>query len=118
MLAEGLELQKLQHGWRQRLGNAIDLIQEKYAFVPSRLPDMLVNGGNDLAHGVMRDAIRLALELVFDDIGKTQSTLTRVMRHRIGDKTDAHFLGDLRHNRRLANARRPHQQNGPLAFCR
>ena len=48
VLAEGLELQELQHGRRQRFGHAVDFVQKEYAFGNAGVFHEFVDGGDDL----------------------------------------------------------------------
>ena len=55
--AEGLVLEKLQHGRRQRLGDAVDLIQKKDALLHARSLDLVIHGRDDLAHRILGDGV-------------------------------------------------------------
>ena len=55
--AEGLVLEKLQHGRRQRLGDAVDLIQKKDALLHARGLDLVIHGRDDLAHRILGDGV-------------------------------------------------------------
>ena len=52
MAAEDLVLQKLQHGRRERLRYAVDLVEEQNALAAPRGIHRLIDRGDDLAHGV------------------------------------------------------------------
>ena len=52
MAAEDLVLQKLQHGRRERLRYAVDLVEEQNALAAPRGLHRLIDRGDDLAHGV------------------------------------------------------------------
>ena len=54
MISESLILQKLQHGRSQRLGNAVDLIDEEKSLGESCVFDLIVDRRDDLTHGIFR----------------------------------------------------------------
>lgn len=47
MAAEGLALQELQHGGRQCLGHAVDLVDKQNPLLQSRGLNLVVDGGHD-----------------------------------------------------------------------
>ena len=83
MTAKGLELQELEHGRVQRLGNAIDLVEKQDARAQARLVHVVIDRGDDLAHGVFGGIVLEALEVVVDDARQAQRALARVVRHGI-----------------------------------
>ena len=52
LISKGLTLQKLQHGRRERLRYAVDLVEEQNALAAPRGLHRLIDRGDDLAHGV------------------------------------------------------------------
>ena len=103
--AEGLVLQKLQHGRRQCFGHTVDLVEEQDALPSAAAGHGFIDGGNDLAHGVLRHLEGLAVVFHVPDLRQTQCALPGVMRHRIGDQADPQFRGNLFHNCCLADSR-------------
>ena len=81
--AKGLELQELEHGRVQRLGNAIDLVEKQDARTQARLVHVVIDRGDDLAHGVFGGIVLEALEVVVNDTRQAQRALARVVRHGI-----------------------------------
>ena len=116
--AEGLELQELQHGGREGLGDAVDLVEEQDAFLLPCLLHLFIHGGDDLGHGVFgHPDILSAVDLVRDE-RKAQGTLTGVVGHGVGDEGNVQFGRDLPHDGGLADAGRAHQEDGTLPFDR
>ena len=114
--AEDLELQELQHGGGQSLGNTVDLIQEQDALPEAGLLHGVIHAGDDLGHGVLADSVLpAAVDLLLDE-GQTQGALPCVMGHGIAHQPHAQLLGDLLHNGGLADARRAHEKDRPLLF--
>ena len=116
--AEGLVLQKLQHGGRQRLRNAVDLVQEQDALLTAGTLHGLVNGSDDLAHGIFRDRHDLPAVGFFLNMGQADGALAGVVGDGIGHQSHAAAPGDLFHDGRLSDTRRAHQQNGTLVYRR
>ena len=54
LISERLTLKKLQHGRSQSLRHAVDLINKENTFFHTGLLYFLVDGSNDLTHGVFR----------------------------------------------------------------
>ena len=84
LITEGLTLQKLKHGGRQRLGHAVDLIDEKNPLLLSGLLHFLIDCGNNLAHGIFRYGMLLSLIFFFLNKRQSDSTLAGVMGDGIG----------------------------------
>ena len=116
--AEGLELQKLQHGGRQRFGHAVDLVQEQNALLHAALLHHIVHRGDDLGHGVFRYLIFPAAVGLFHDQRQAQRRLAGVVGHGIGHQSHAQLIGHLLHDGGLADARRAHQEYRALALRR
>ena len=114
--AKSLVLQELEHRRHQRLGNAVDLIQKQDALPAAALLHLLIDSGDNLAHGIGGN--RIAFPVIFPllQYRKADGALTRVVRHRIGQKTHRALPGHLFHNRRFSDSRRSNQQKGPLPF--
>ena len=106
MAAEHLVLQKLQDGGRERLRDAVDLVQEQDAFLPTRFGHGFIDRRDDFAHRVFGHAERLALEGALGDIRQAEGALTRVVRHGIAHQPDAHLARHLLHDGGLAHAGR------------
>ena len=118
MAAEDLVLQKLQHSRCQGLGHAVDLVEKENALPDIGLLHAVINGGNDLRHGVFGHIILCSAVILPDDKRQTQGALAGVMGHGIADDADAQFLGDLLHDGGLADARRAHEEHRPLPLQR
>ena len=118
VVSEHLVLQKLQHGRRQRLRDAVDLIQKEDALRDAGRLDPVIDRRDDLAHGVFRDGVLLPAVLLAGDEGKADGALSGVVGDRVGDQADPQFLGDLLHDGGLADAGRSHEENGPLPLRR
>ena len=115
MAPERLELQKLQHGGVERLGHAVDLVEEQDAAPHPALLHVGVHRRDDLAHGVLGGLVLQALEFLVHDERQPERALARVVRHGVGHQADAQLLRDLRHDGRLADAGRTHQEHGALS---
>ena len=115
LIAEGLALQKLQHGGGQRLGDAVDLVDEEDALFQAGGLHLGVDAGDDLAHGVLRHRDVPAAVVALTDEGQAHGALAGVMGDGIGHQRHAALPRRLLHDLGLADARRPHQQDGALA---
>ena len=111
---ERLELQELQHRGVQRLGHAVDLVEEQDAAVMARTLHVVVHRGDDLAHGVFGHVEFLVAECAVHDEGQAERALPRVVRHGIRDEPDSQLLGHLRHDGRLPDTGRAEQEDGAL----
>jgi len=118
MLAERLELQELEHGRGERLGYAVDLVEEEYALLDARLLDDIIDRCDDLAHRVAAHTIGLVTVLRLLDVREADGALTRMVRHRVRDEVDAHAIGDLLNDGGLAHTGRAHEEHGPLHLGR
>ena len=118
MTAEGLALQKLQHGGRQGFGHAVDLVQEQNPRFQSGALHGLVDAGDDLAHGVLGQLVLLSVKHASLDAGQANGALAGVMGHGVGHDADAALLGGLVGDGGLADARRAHEQQGTLCHLR
>ena len=114
LIAEGLCLEKLQHGRRQRLGHTVDLIDKQHSFRDAGLLHLLVNRGDDLTHRILCHRIYPAAVFFFSDKRKPHSALPCMVRDCICHKADAHLLRNLLHDLCLADPRRSHQKHGAL----
>ena len=114
--AENLVLQKLEHGGGQGLGHAVDLVQEQNALLHPGVLHQVVDGGNDLAHGVLGHVVLLAAVGLADDEGQAQGALAGVVGHGVAHQPHPQLRRDLLHDGGLADARRAHQEHGPLLF--
>ena len=118
MAPERLELQKLQHGGVERLGHAVDLVEEQDTAPHPALLHVGVHRGDDLAHGVLGGLVLQALEFLVHDERQPERALARVVRHGVGHQAHVQLLGDLLHDGGLADARRAHEEHRPLLFHR
>ena len=75
---------------------------------------ILVDGGDDLTHGIFRDRKMLSQILLFREKWKADGALTGVMGHRIGEKTGATFQGHLFDNGCFADSGRADEKDGAL----
>ncbi|CAN4045235.1 Stage 0 sporulation A-like protein, partial [Dysosmobacter welbionis] len=117
LVAESLALEELEHHGGQGLADAVDLVQEEDALLQSGPLHQPVNGGEDLAHGVLGDGDLLpAISPLFDE-GQADGALSGVVGDGVGHQAHAGLGGDLLHDLGLAHARRAHQQHRPLAHC-
>ncbi len=114
LVAEGLALEELEHHGRQRLGDAVDLVEEEDALPQSRALHQLIDGGEDLAHGVLCNGVFLAAVGPLFDEGQADGALPGVVGDGVGHQAHPRLGGDLGHDLGLADARRAHEQNGPL----
>ena len=118
VIAEHLVLQKLQHGGRQRLRDAVDLVKEKDAFRNTGQLDLVVDRGHDLTHCVLGYRVLLSAVFLFGYKGEADGALPCVMGDRIGDQADPALLRHLLHNGSLADAGRSHEKDRPLPLRR
>ena len=116
--SELLALQQLEHRGHQRFRDAVDLIQKQNAGREAGFFNSFIDAGQNLAHRVFGRGVSFPAERLFPEHRKAQRTLTRVVRHRVGDQIHAKLLCELVKNRRLANARRPHEKKRPLPHHR
>ena len=115
---KGLVLQKLKHGWSKGLGYTVDLVQKKDALFDAAPLDLIVDGGDDLAHRIFRHGIFPAAVLLLLDKRKTDGALSGMVCYGVGDQIDAAFPGGLFHDGRLSDSGRTHQKQRPLLFYR
>ena len=114
MPAEDLVLQKLQHGRSQSLGHTVDLIKEQNALFQPRTLHHIIDGCDDLRHGILGHAVlHTTVDLLLDK-RQTQSALSGMMGHGIADKAHPKFCRHLLHNGSLTDTGRAHQKDGPL----
>ena len=118
LVAEGLALQKLQHGGGQRLGDAVDLVNEQDALLQAGGLHLFIDGGDDLAHGVLRDRDVPAAVVPLPDKGQAHGALAGVVGDGVGHQRHPALPGGLLQDLGLADARRAHQQNRALAHRR
>ena len=118
MAAEDLVLQKLQHGRRERLRYAVDLVEEQNALAAPRGLHRLIDRGDDLAHGVFGHLVFHAVIGFRRDERQAQRALAGMVGHGVGHESHFQFLGDLLHDGRLADARRAQQEHRTLALGR
>ena len=118
LIAEGLALQKLQHGGGQRFGHAVDLVDEQDALRKAGGLHFGVDAGDDLTHGVFGHRDVLSAVVALANEGQAHSALAGVVSDGVGHQRHSAFPGHLLHHLRLANARRPHQQDGALPDSR
>ena len=114
MAAEGLALQKLQHGGSQGLGHTVDLIDKQNPLFKPRIPDPVVNRRHDLAHGILCYRIFLpSIDLMFNK-RQTHGALSCMMSNGIGHQAQLTFPGNLLHDLCLSHSRRPDQKHRSL----
>ena len=118
MISESLILQKLQHGRSQRLGNAVDLIDEEKSLGESCVLDLIVDRRNDLAHGIFRHMDILPAVSLLRDKRETDGTLSRMVRDRVGDETDSALPRHLLHDLGLSDSWRTDEQHRALPHGR
>ena len=114
LVAEGLALQKLQHGGSQRLGHTVDLVDEQDALRKAGGLHFGVDAGDDLAHGVLGHRNVLVAVVALPDEGQTHGALAGVVGDGIGHQCHPALPGHLLHHLGLTDARRPHEQDGAL----
>ena len=115
---EHLVLQELEHCRCEGLGHTVDLVEEQDAFPDPRALDLVIDGGDDLAHRIFRDRVLFSPIALPCDEGKTDRTLPRVVRDRVGDEIYVHFLRDLPHDGCLADPGRSDEEDRPLPLRR
>ena len=118
MGAEGLVLQKLQHGGRQCLGDTVDLVQKQDSLPVPRSFHGIVHRGNDLTHGIFRHSHRRTAVGFFHDFRQAHGALPGVVGHSIGHQLHAALGRRLFHNGSLSDTRRAHQQQRTLLHRR
>ena len=74
-----------------------------------------MDGGQNLAHGVLGDGVGLAAEGLLLDKGQAHGALAGVMGDGVSHQTHSGLPGDLLHDLGLADTGRAHQQHGALA---
>ena len=108
MGAEGFVLQKLQHGGRQGIRDAVDFVQEQNSLPAVGSLHGVINRCNDLAHGISGHGDRFGPIGLLVDLGQADGTLAGVMGHGVGNQTDVQLLGNLFHDGRFSDAGRAH----------
>ena len=111
MRAELLVLQEVKHRGRQCLGNAVDLVDEEDALPATLLLHRIVDGCDDLAHGVPGDGVFRTAVLPRLDHWEPDGGLAGVVRDSVSDV-------DLGHDGRLAEPRGSYEHEGPLPAAR
>ena len=114
MGSEGLTLQKLEHGRRQCLRHAVDLIDKQDSLPQPCGLDLVINGCHDLAHGIFRHRHPAGVVDLFLDKGKSDGALSGVMSDGVSHQPDLALLGDLLHDLGLAHTWRADQQHRSL----
>ena len=109
-----LALEELKHGRRQCLGNAVDLIDEQYAFLKSAVLNFIINGRHDLAHGILCHRVFPASKHFPVYKGKSHRALSCVVGDGICHQPNPALPGYLFHDLGLTHAGRPNQKNRPL----
>ncbi len=117
LISEGFALQKLEHCGGQRFGNAVDFVNKQNAFVQAGAFHPVVDGGDDLAHGVFRNGVFLPAVGLFLDERQPNGALPRVVRDGIGNQGNAAFARHLLDDLRFSHAGRAHQKQRTLADC-
>ena len=115
LVAKGLALEELEHHGGQGLGDAVDFVQEEDAFLEAGFLHQLIDGGQNLAHGVLGDGEFLSAVDAFFNEGQAHGALAGVMGDGVGHQAHAGFRGHLLHDLGFAHAGGAHQQDGPLA---
>ena len=107
-------LEELKHDGRQRLGDAVDLVQEQDALLCSALFHQIIDRGDNFRHGVFRDGgLFSAIAPLLND-RQAKRALSRVVRHGIADQSDAELAGHLLYNGGFPDAGRAHQEDRAL----
>ena len=114
MSAERLSLKELEHGRRQRLRDAVDLIEEENPLLISGLFNLIIDRCYDLAHRIFGHRICPAAVFFLPDKRQSHCTLSCVMSDRVRNKSDPHLFRDLLHDLGLSDPRRSHQKDRPL----
>ena len=110
---EGLVLQQLEHDGPQRLGGAVELIQEEDALLQAGLLHGAVDLGDDFAHGVLGHGHGAPLHGPLDQPRQADDGLSGVVGDGVGQKGQPLVLSHLADDLRLAHPRRTHQAHGP-----
>ncbi len=116
--SEGFVLEKLQHGRSEGFRDAVDLVQKQDSFRNAASLDLVVDGGNDFAHGILGDRCLFPAVGVLLQKGQADGALPRVMRDGIGNKVDAAGGSGLLHDGGLADAGRSDEKERTLFFYR
>ena len=96
------------------LRHAVDFIQKQDALTLAGGFHQVIDGGDDLAHGVFGDVVCHAVIHLVGNERQTQRTLARVVRHGVGEERHVQLLRNLLHDRRLADARRANEKHRAL----
>ena len=115
LVSEGFSLKELQHHRRQCFRYAVDLINEQDAFFQTCFFHFVVNGRNDLTHGIFRDRKFFLTIILFYNKRKSHSTLPGVVGNGIGNKSNPAFPCYLFHNLCLSDSRRAHKKDRSLS---
>ena len=114
MASKGLALEKLQHSRSQGFGYAVDFIYKENSFLKSCFLHPVIDGGHNLAHGILRHRILPVPIHFFLDEGKAHRALSGVMGDGIGYQPDPAFPGYLLHYLGLSHSGGTDKQHRPL----
>ena len=114
MSAERLSLKKLEHSRRQRLRDAVDLVEEQNPLTVSGLFHLVIDRRYDLTHRIFGHRICPASVLLFPDKRQSHRALSRVVGDRVRYQSDPHLFRYLLHNLRLSDPRRSHKKDRSL----
>ena len=118
MIPKHLVLQKLQHGRRQRLRHTVDLIDKKNPLFMSGPLLILIDGPDDLTHGIFCYRILCTFKSPLHKLRKPHGALSCMVRDCVSHQSHTAFPGRLLHDRRFADSRRPHQKHRTLTHRR
>ena len=118
MTSKSLILKKCQHRRCQGFRYAVDLINKKDSLFFSCFLHTVIDRSYDLAHRIICNHHSLTAIVTFHDLRQTDSTLTGMMRDRIGHKPNPALRSRLFHNGSLTDSRRTDQQNWSLTYQR
>ena len=118
LVSEGFSLKELQHHRCQCLGYTVDLINKQDSLSQACFFHLIVNGRNDLTHGIFCDRKFFLTVILFYNKRKSHSTLPGVVGNGIGNKSNPAFPCYLFHNLCLSDSRRAHKKDRSLSDCR
>ena len=114
LVSKSLALKELEHSRCQGFRHTVDLIDKQDPLPDSRSLHFVIHGSDDLAHGILRNRPVLSPVAFLFDKRQTDGALPGMVGNGIGHQINAAFSGRLFHDLRLADPRRPHEQDGPL----
>ena len=114
MTSKGFILEKCQHCRCQGFRHTVDLINKQDSLFPACLLHTIIDRCHDLTHCVICHHHSFSTVIPFNDLRKTDGTLTGVMGNGVGYKSHTALCCRLFHNGSFADSRRTDQQQRSL----